>query len=192
MPLHAAGSVRQRLAPALTLAAALLAAACSQPADPAAVETSAAQALKAHGARDASVDLQSGAFKATITQGDGREQRIVVGSEVVAAADFALPYFPGAAADAARSSRMSSADGEVATVVLATPEPPDRVLAFYREQLKTRPGAGQGPSLEVPGAGAAVSIVVAEESIGRATQVTIEPAGTGSEITLLSTRRAAR
>jgi hypothetical protein len=177
---------------AVALAAAVLASACGRPADPAAVEASAEQALKSHGAKDAAVDLQSGAFRATITQGDGREQRVVVGSEVVSAADFALPYFPGATADAQRSSRMSSGAGEVATVVLVTPEPPARVLAFYREQLQARPTAGQGPALEVPASGGAVSIVTVEEAIGRATQVTIEPAGAGSEITLLSTRRGAR
>jgi hypothetical protein len=180
------------IAVALALGALLALAACDRAArQEAGVEASAAEALKAQGARDARFEVQGGDVKATITQADGREQQVEIGAQAVKADEFGLPYYPGAAPDASRTSRMSSADGQVATVVLATPDAPAKVLGFYRDEAQRRSQAGAGPSLEMPDASGAASIVLAEDANGRATQVRIEPVGSGSEITLLSTRRRA-
>jgi hypothetical protein len=171
------------------LAAAGFASGCDQAArQEAGVEALAAAALKAQGAKDARFDVQGSEVKATITQADGREQQVEIGAQAVRPEDFGLPYYPGAAPDPARSSRMSSAAGEVSTVVMATPDAPSRVLAFYRTEAQGRSAAGAGPTLEIPDASGAASVVMVEEATGRATQVRIEPVGAGSEVTLLSTR----
>ena len=181
-----------RFAAAAALLSLVAVVGCRQAPDEATIEASAAAALKAHGARDAAVDVGSGGFKATITQGDGREQKVELGVQAVAPADFALPYYPGANADPDRTSRMASADGVVSTVVLQSPDAVPQVIEFYRQHARELAQAGSAPTLEVPGAAGATSFVVAEEASGRATQVHVAPAGPGSEITLLSTRRVAR
>lgn len=200
---HSGGPTRARTSPpsarrqppawvtlAASLGAAVALSACDRAAQQeAGVEASAAAALKAQGARDARFEVHGGDVKATITQPDGREQQVEIGAQAVKADEFGLPYYPGAAPDASRSSRMSSADGQVSTVVLATPDPPAQVLTFYRDQAQRRTQAGAGPSLEIPDASGAASIVIAEDASGRATQVRVEPVGAGSEITLLSTQR---
>jgi hypothetical protein len=167
-----------------------LTAGCDRAADQEArVEASATEALKAQGARDARFEVQGQELKATITQADGGEQRVEIGAQAVQASDFALPYYPGAAADPSRTSRMSSAAGDVSTVVLSTPDAPAQVLAYYRTQAQGLAATGAATMLEIPDVSGAASIVMAEDATARATQVRIEPNGSGTEVTLLSTRR---
>jgi hypothetical protein len=180
---------RAALSFAVLLAAAVLTPGCDRAArQEAGVEASAAAALKAQGAKDARFDVQGGEVRATITQADGREQQVEIGAQSVRPEDFGLPYYPGAAPDPSRSSRMSSAAGQVSTVVMSTPDAPARVLEYYRTEAQGRSSAGAGPALEIPDASGAASVVMVEEATGRATQVRIEPVGAGSEVTLLSTR----
>lgn len=180
---------RAALSCVVVLAAAVLTPGCDRAArQEAGVEASAAAALKAQGAKDARFDVQGSEVRATITQADGREQQVQIGAQSVRPEDFGLPYYPGAAPDPARSSRMSSADGQVSTVVMSTPDAPATVLEYYRTEAQGRSKAGAGPTLEIPDASGAASVVMVEEATGRATQVRIEPVGAGSEVTLLSTR----
>ncbi len=184
------GKVVQTVATPLSLLIALAAlTACHPaPAGPTPNEV-AGDALKAQGARDALVQLQSDSFRATVTQGDGRTSQVAVGAGTVTASDLGAPWYPGATPDAARTSKVSSADGQVATVHLATPDKPDRVLGFYRERLAAVAGGAVRESQTSDGA---TSLVLADEAGSSATQVVVASTAGGSEITLLTTRRAPR
>jgi hypothetical protein len=180
-----------RMAAAISAAAAL--AGCEPAPTPQAAAANAAQqaaeALKAQGARDAAVQIQPDSFRAQLTQADGRQATVTVGVGTVSPADHGLPWYPGAQPDPARSSKVSAAEGQVATVVLTTADPLERVAAFYRERLGAfSPGAArEGRSPE-----GATTFVVADDAATAATQVWLTRTATGSEITVLTTRRAPR
>jgi hypothetical protein len=158
---------------------------CEPPAGPTPAEAAAA-ALRAQGASDAQVQLQADSFRAVLTQRDGRQSLVAVGVGTVGPADFGVPWYPGAQADPARSSKVSGVDGQVASVVLRTTDPTERVLTFYRERL----AAGEAVVREsTPGAGRH-SFVVADDATLSASQVLLAPAAGGTEISLLTTRRA--
>lgn len=167
-------------------------ASCSQ-ADPQALDQAAAQAaaqaLEAQGAKAAQVQIQGDSFRATLTQPDGRQAQMDVGAGTVNPSDFGVPWYPGAQADAQRSSRLGNADGQVASVVLLTPHGLPQVAAFYRERLVPSDGRLVRESGTPAGA---VSFVVADEAVGSATQVVLEPVGAGVEVSILTTRRAPR
>lgn len=182
----ARGAARASLSLAVALAVAQ--AGCSRP--PAqAPEQAAAQALEAQGAKAAQVQIQGDRFQATLTQPDGREAQMAVGSGAVSPADFGAPWYPGAQADPQRSSRLGNADGQVVAVVLTTPHGLPQVAGFYRERLAPQDGRAVRESTTAEGA---VSFVVADEPAGTATQVLLQPVAGGVELTLLTTRRAPR
>jgi hypothetical protein len=149
----------------------------------------AASALLAQGAREATVQIQRDSFRAELTQSDGRSALVTVGAGTVTPSDLGVSWYPGAQADPSRTSKVSGADGQVATVVLITADSQERVAAFYRERLAAWPAgaAREGRSPE-----GAVSFVFADDSAGSATQLWITRAATGSEVTALTTRRAPR
>jgi hypothetical protein len=149
----------------------------------------AAEALKAQGAREAQVQMQAGSFRATLTQGDGRTALVSVGVDAVMPADLGVPWYPGATPDPVRTSKVSNADGHVATVLLNSADRPERVLDFYRERITAVPG---GAVLESRTADGAASLVLADDGRASATQIVVAATPTGSEITLLTTRRAPR
>lgn len=166
----------------------LVLAGCSRT-EPESAEQAAARALEAQGAKAAQVQIQGDSFRATLTQSDGREAQMAVGSGTVNPTDFGVPWYPGAQADAQRSSRLGNADGQVATVVLQTTHGLPEVSAFYRDRLAPQEGRAVRESTTPEGA---VSFVVADEAAGSATQVVLQAVAGGVEVTLLTTRRAPR
>ncbi|MEY4428671.1 MAG: hypothetical protein RLZZ182_1360 [Pseudomonadota bacterium] len=50
--------------------------------------------------------------------------------------DVSVAYYPGARQDARFGMRASTPMGQLAMVKLISQDPPDRVLAFYKEQLR--------------------------------------------------------
>lgn len=157
--------------------------------DPAASAAAAAEALKSQGARDAQVQMQDGSFRATLTQADGQQAQMAVGAGTVHPADFGAPWFPGAQADAERSSRLGNADGQVVTVVLRAPAELEAVARFYRERLT--PSESRAVR-EAPTAEGGIGFVVADNAAHSATQVLLQPVAGAVEVTLLTTRRAPR
>lgn len=174
---------------ALPLSVGLLLGGCEpQSPNPSAAEA-AADALKAQGAKDAQVQMQTDSFRATLTQGDGRTAQVAVGAGTVNPSDLGVPWYPGATPDPSRTSKVSSLDGQVATVLLSSADRPERVLDYYRERVTAVAGGAVRESRTADGA---ASLVLADEASASATQIVVAATPTGSEITLLTTRRAPR
>lgn len=172
---------------AAAAAVALVMLAACQPAPAPTPADVAAAALRAQGASDAQVQMQPDSFRAVLTQRDGRQSLVSVGIGTVGPADFGVPWYPQASADPQRSSKLSGADGQVASTVLRTADAADRVAGFYRDRFAA--SAATVRESERPDGGR--SFVVADDASGSATQVLVTPqAGGGAEVSLLTTRQA--
>jgi hypothetical protein len=169
----------------LPLALALVLAACGK-----ASETVAEKAIEAQLQKDgqkAQVDLSGSTAKVTISDASGQTSRIEVGGAKVTEAEIGLPFYPGASLVENASSKVSSPEGTMATVQLNSRDAPDKVAAFYREQLRSR---AQGKAT-FAGEGAA-TLMLGDEDGKSGWQVSVSRADAGSAITIVASRAPGR
>lgn len=126
-------------------AAALLLGACGKATEKAA-EKAAEKMIEAQASKDgtkAKVDLQDGKTRVTTTDAEGKTSHIEVGGAKVSEADLGVPIYPGAKQQEGSASRADTPEGKMVMVVLTTGDAPDKVAAYYREQLKSRAAGKQ-------------------------------------------------
>ena len=180
--------VASRACRALPLALVLVLAACGK-----ASETAAEKAIEAQLQKDgqkAQVDLSGSTAKVTISDASGQTSRIEVGGAKVTEAEIGLPFYPGASLVENASSKVSSPEGTMATVQLQSPDAPDKVAAFYREQLRSR-AQGKATFADMS-TGEAATLMLGGDDGKSGWQVSVSRADTGSAITIVASRAPGR
>jgi hypothetical protein len=174
---------------ALPLALALVLAACGK-----ASETVAEKAIEAQLQKDgqkAQVDLSGSTAKVTISDASGQTSRIEVGGAKVTEAEIGLPFYPGASLVENASSKVSSPEGTMATVQLNSRDAPDKVAAFYREQLRSR-AQGKATFADMSTGEGAATLMLGDEDGKSGWQVSVSRADAGSAITIVASRAPGR
>jgi hypothetical protein len=133
-----------RLTP-IALAFTLLVTACGKVEEKASeklAEAAIESAMKKDGASDAKVDLSTGGVTATMTDKDGKQQKIELNNAQISEKDAGVPFYPGAKTLEGASSRITTAEGGAVTTTLTTSDAVEKVAAFYAPQIK-KLGAGK-------------------------------------------------
>lgn len=172
----------------LPLTCILALAACGK-ATETAVEKAIESGLEKDGQK-AQVDLSGSAAKVTVTDASGQSSQIEVGGAKVTESDLGVPLYPGATPVENASSRARTPEGTMAMMQLRSKDPPERVAAFYREQLKSR---AQGKTLaDMSGGDGSTTLVLGDEGNQQGVQIHVGRSDDGSAIVITATRAAPR
>ena len=134
----------------------------------------------------AKVDLSSGSAKITTTDASGKTTHVEMGAAKVSESDLGLPFYPGATPGEGGSSKVSTPEGSMYTVLLHTADPADKVAAFYRERLKALSTGKQ--FMDVSGGDGGANLVLADEQSKNSIQVHITRAEKGTDVQIIASR----
>jgi hypothetical protein len=113
-----------------------------------------------------------------------------IDSAAIDGLSLGVPLYPGATVDGGAASRIVLPAGTTWMVTLRSADPAPQVAAYYRDALQARAAgieyADMGAAAGVGGA----MLVLADPGAGLAVQVQVSPAGTGSVVQIVDTRRA--
>ena len=171
----------------LCLASAAALAACGT-----ATETAAEKMIEAQIAKDgtqAKVDMSSGGMKITTTDAAGNVSQMEMGTAKVSEADLGLPFYPGTKPKEGEMTKISSPEGSAVTVILHSDDAPDKVAAFYRDQLKANSAGKQFTDMNT---GAAHMLMLGDDKNKLFTQVTVTQAAKGSDIQIVANKGGTR
>jgi hypothetical protein len=138
----------------------------------------------------AKVDLSSAGTRITTTDASGKTSQMEIGGAKVAESDVGVPFYPGAKVSEGGSSKVSTPDGQMYTVMLQTPDATDKVAAFYREKLK---GMSEGKQMmDMSGADGAANLMLADEKTKAMIQVHVMKGEKGTDLQIVANRPAAK
>jgi hypothetical protein len=138
----------------------------------------------------AKVDLSKGSMTVESTDAQGRTNKVEIGGARVTEADAGVPFYPGAKVPEGGSTRSQGPDGTMTMVALQSGDAPDKVAAFYRDQLKSR---AQGKQFMDSSSGdGGHSLMLGDDKAGSMVHVTIGKEESGSSIQIVTTQRAAK
>lgn len=138
----------------------------------------------------AKVDLSAGSTKITTTDASGKTSQMEMGGAKVGESDLGVPFYPGTKPGEGQSSKVSTPDGTMYTVMLNSSDPADKVAAFYRDRLK---GMSAGKQfMEMSGGDGGASLVLSDEKAKSMVQVNVMKAEKGSDVQIVASRSAAK
>jgi hypothetical protein len=135
----------------------------------------------------AKVTSSEGGMKITTTDATGKASQMELGSARVSEAELGLPFYPGTEAKEGGSMRIESGAQKSLQVTLHSNDPPEKVIAFYRDKLKALAAGKQMMDMSSGDGGAMLSVI--DDKTKSAIQVHIgkaDPSGTG--IAIVSTQ----
>jgi hypothetical protein len=138
----------------------------------------------------AKVDLSSGSTKITTTDASGKTSQVEIGAAKVGESDLGVPFYPGARLSEGGSSRVSTPDGQMVTVVLQTPDATEIVAAFYRDKLKGMSAGKQ--MMDMSGPDGAANLVLADDKDKTSVQVHVMKGEKGTDVQIVASRPAAK
>ena len=154
-------------------------------------EKAAEKAIEAAMSKDgtkAKVDLSGGTTKITTTDASGRTSQMELGGAKVSESDVGVPFYPGAKIGEGASSKMTTPQGNMYTVMLQTPDPADKVAAFYREKLK---GMSAGKQMMDMSAGdGAANLMLADDKEKTSLQIHVMKGEKGTDVQIVANRPA--
>ena len=138
----------------------------------------------------AKVDLSSGSTRITTTDASGKTSQMEMGGAKVGESDLGVPFYPGTKPGEGHSSKVSTPDGTMYTVMLNSSDPADKVAAFYRDRLK---GMSAGKQfMEMSGGDGGASLVLTDEKAKSMVQVNVMKADKGTDVQIVASRSAAK
>jgi hypothetical protein len=138
----------------------------------------------------AKVDLSGGSMKVTTTDAAGKVSQVEIGGAKVSETDVGVPFYPGSQPRDGESSKVSSADGAMATVTLHSGDAAEKVAAFYRDKLKAQ---AEGKQFTDMNTGDTQMLMLTDEKTKQMTQVMIgKGEGSGSTIHIVANRGSAK
>ncbi len=138
----------------------------------------------------AKVDLSGNTAKITTTDASGKTSQVEIGGARVGEAELGVPLYPGAKVGEGASSKVSTPDGTMYTVMLQTPDATDKVAAFYREKLKGMSAGKQ--MMDMSGADGSANLVVADDKAKTSVQVHVMKGEKGTDVQIVASRPAAK
>lgn len=153
-----------------------------------ATETAAEKMIESQMAKEggkAKVDLSSGGMKITTTDASGKVSQMEVGTAKVTEADLGLPFYPGTQPKEGEMTKISTPEGNAVTVMLHSPDAPDKVAAFYRDKLK---GASQGKNFTDMSSGDTQVMMLIDDANKQHTQVSVMKADKGTDIQIIANK----
>jgi len=138
----------------------------------------------------AKVDLSAGSAKITTTDASGKTTHVEVGAAKIDEADLGLPFYPGTKPGDGESSKVSTPEGNMYTVVLHSTDPADKVAAFYRDKLKTLSAGKQ--MMDMSGGDGSATLMLADDKAKSSIQVHVAKADKGTDIQIVANRPTAK
>lgn len=138
----------------------------------------------------AKVDLSGGSAKITTTDASGKTTQIEMGTAKVGETELGVPFYPGAKPGEGESSKVSTPDGSMYTVILHSADPADKVAAFYRERLKVMSAGKQ--FMDMSGGDGSANLVLADEQAKTSVQVHVTKTDKGTDVQIIASRPAAK
>ncbi|HEX5613371.1 MAG TPA: hypothetical protein VFX67_12005 [Burkholderiales bacterium] len=138
----------------------------------------------------AKVDLSSGSTKITTTDASGKTSQMEIGGAKVAEADVGVPFYPGAKVGEGASSKVSTPEGTMYTVMLQTPDAADKVATFYRDKLKSMSEGKQ--MMDMSGGDGAANLMLADEKTKSMIQVHVMKGEKGTDVQIVANRPVAK
>ena len=138
----------------------------------------------------AKVDLSSGSAKITTTDASGKTSQVEIGGAKVAEADVGVPFYPGAKIGEGASSKVSTPDANMYTVMLQTPDATDKVAAFYRDKLKAMSAGKQ--MMDMSGADGAATFAIGDDKAKTSIQVHVMKGEKGTDVQIVASRPATK
>lgn len=138
----------------------------------------------------AKVDLSSGSTKITTTDASGKTSQMEIGAAKVEESDVGVPFYPGAKIGEGASSKVSTPDGNMYTVMLQTPDATDKVAAFYRDKLKGMSAGKQ--MMDMSGGDGAAQLMLADDKTKSMIQVHVMKGEKGTDVQIVANRPAAK
>jgi hypothetical protein len=172
----------------LWVAVAAALAACDKAPEKAA-EAMIESAMKKDGTQ-AKVDLSGGSAKITTTDASGKTSQMEMGGARVGESELGVPFYPGTKPAEGQSSKVSTPDGTMYTVMLNSSDPVDKVAAFYRDRLK---GMSAGKQfMEMSGGDGGANLVLSDQQAKSTVQVNVMKADKGTDVQIVASRSAAK
>ena len=138
----------------------------------------------------AKVDMSAGGVKITSTDASGKSTQFEMGSAQVTESDIGVPFYPGTKPREGESSKMAAADSTMFTVMLHADDAPDKVAAFYRDQLR---GRAQGKQFLETSADGSHTLMLSDDQTKSVTQVMVARGQEkGSDIQIVASRSVAK
>jgi len=172
----------------LSLAVAAALAACSKAPEKAA-EKMIEAAIQKDGSK-AKVDLSAGSAKITTTDASGTTSQIEMGAAKVGEAELGVPFYPGASPAEGGSSKVSTPDGSMYSVLLQSADSPDKVAAFYRERLKAMSAGKQ--MMDMSGGDGSANLMLADDKEKTSVQVNVMKGAKGTDVQIVANRPTAK
>jgi uncharacterized lipoprotein len=151
-------------------------------------ETAAEKMIEAQVSKDgtqAKVDMSGGGMKITTTDASGKVSQMEMGTAKVSEADIGLPFYPGTQPKEGAMTKISAPEGSMATVILHSDDAPEKVAAFYRDKMKA---AAAGKQFTDMNTGGTHMLMMGDDQNKQFTQVTVTPAGKGSDIQIAANK----
>jgi hypothetical protein len=146
-------------------------------------------AMKKDGTK-AKVDLSGGSARITTTDASGKTSQMEMGGAKVGETELGVPFYPGTKPGEGESTRISTPDGNMYTVVLHSTDPVDKVAAFYRDRLK---GMSAGKQfMEMSGGDGGANLVLSDEKAKSMVQVNVMKADKGTDVQIVASKSAAK
>jgi Cu/Zn superoxide dismutase len=137
----------------------------------------------------AKVELSESGTKVTTTDASGKTSQIEMGGAKVVEADVGVPFYPGAEVAEGQSSKISTPDGSMFTVMLHSADPADKVAAFYRDKLKAQ---AEGKQLMDMSNDGNATLMLSDEKAKTGVQVHVSKADKGTDIQIVANRGAVK
>lgn len=134
----------------------------------------------------AKVDISGGSTKITTTDASGKTSQLEMGAAKVTESDLGVPFYPGASPAEGSSSKISTPDGSMYTVLLHSADSPDKVAAFYRDRLKAMSAGKQ--MMDMSGGDGSANLVLADEQAKSSVQVNVMKGEKGTDVQIVATR----
>jgi hypothetical protein len=134
----------------------------------------------------AKVDLSSGSAKITTTDASGKTSQMEIGGAKVSESDVGVPFYPGAKIGEGASSKVSTPEATMVTVMLQTPDATDKVAAFYRDKLKAMSVGKQ--MMDMSGADGAATLAVGDDKAKTSVQVHVMKGEKGTDVQIVASR----
>ena len=134
----------------------------------------------------AKVDLSGGSAKVTSTDANGKTMQMEMGGAKITEADIGLPFYPGSKPIEGQSTKVSTGEGKMATLILHSDDTPDKVAEFYRGQLKAK--AKGAELMDMNSGDGNIMLMLIDEKADATTQVSLKKAEPGTDVTVMASR----
>lgn len=138
----------------------------------------------------ASVDLNDGGMRISSVDASGKTSHVEMGTAKISEADLGLPFYPGTQPREGETTRMTTPEGSMVTVILHSDDAPDKVAAFYRDKLKMQ---AQGKQFTDMRSDDTHAMTLTDDGRKQVTQVTVaKNDDKGSDIQIMAHRGTAK